>query len=439
MKNKFLLTATLVAALTLAAPVVANAAEAEGGSWKSNAKGWWYEYTDGTYVTNDFCEVNGKTYYFKADGYMATGWQQIKDDYGWNQWYYFENSGAMVTGWKQINGKWYYFFEDGVMASSGVITIGDKEHTFAPSGQWVSGWTWDSYTYDNGYTDYGWYDANADGSPYDYNKEDDVLGGWLLSNGTWYYIQDTKMVAGRSIEDKGVTYRFKNDGAMVTGWYQYGNRVSDWLYCNADGSAYDGWLAYNGSWYYISNGDMSTNCWIDSEDTNSDVAYYLGRDGRMVTGWYDCSYSSATGKDTSYMYTNADGSRYSGWVACNGKWYYIRNSEMIADSAIKAVEYKDYKKADGTIDWDAYNKACNAAPTYIFDGTGAMVTGWYQETATRGGQTTYNRWYYADADGKGHDGWLQYKNAWYYIADGVMLINCYTPDGYWVGMDGVWK
>ena len=163
MKNKFLLTATLVAALTLAAPVVANAAEAEGGSWKSNAKGWWYEYTDGTYVTNDFCEVNGKTYYFKADGYMATGWQQIKDDYGWNQWYYFENSGAMVTGWKQINGKWYYFFEDGVMASSGVITIGDKEHTFAPSGQWVSGWTWDSYTYDNGYTDYGWYYANADG------------------------------------------------------------------------------------------------------------------------------------------------------------------------------------------------------------------------------------------------------------------------------------
>lgn len=39
MKKKFLLTATLVATMTLAAPMVASAAEAGDGAWQSNAKG----------------------------------------------------------------------------------------------------------------------------------------------------------------------------------------------------------------------------------------------------------------------------------------------------------------------------------------------------------------------------------------------------------------
>ena len=101
MKKKFLLTATLVATMTLAAPMVASAAEAGDGSWHSNDKGWWWQYSNGNYVTNDFVEVDGATYYFKADGYMAKGWQKIEKksedgSYTWTNWYYFESNGAMV-------------------------------------------------------------------------------------------------------------------------------------------------------------------------------------------------------------------------------------------------------------------------------------------------------------------------------------------------------
>lgn len=425
MKNKFLLTALLVAAFTFATPAIANAAEAETGTWRQDAIGWWFELTSGGYVQDTFGRVDGKVYYFKADGYMATGWQKVD-----GAWYYFDNSGAMMTGWQQIDGKWYYFWEDGSMAQNGIYEIDGKEQVFGPSGQWVSGWTWDSYKWDDGYTSYGWYYANADGTPYD---------GWLAYNGSWYYIRDCRMLEDDVVYDNGNRYLFRSDGVMVTGWYQYGNTVSDWYYCNADGTAYDGWLAYNGSWYYIENGWMDSSDWIRSE-VDSSVQYYVGRDGKMVTGWYDVSGVSATGKSSAWIYTNADGSNYTGWVAGKGgKWYYISDSHMVADDALKTVNLKDFKKADGTYDWDAYDKAYNEAPLYIFDGTGAMVTGWYHEVVTRGGQTTYDVWYYADADGKGHDGWLKYKNAWYYIKQGRMLTNCYTPDGYWVGMDGVWR
>lgn len=445
MKKKFLLTATLVATMTLAAPMVASAAEAGDGAWQSNAKGWWWQYSNGSYVTNDFVEVNGNTYYFGANGYMATGWQEIEtkseySNYTHKNWYYFESNGAMVKdSWKQIDGKWYFFDGTGAMAQDGTYYIGDKEQVFAPSGQWVSGWTFDSYTH-NGYTQSGWYYANSDGTPYDYDTSDDIDGGWLQSGSYWYYISSYsgKLYTSTSVSVKGTTYCFNSRGQMVTGWYQYGNTASDWMYCNADGTAYDGWLAYNGSWYYINDGYMEASDWVKSSE-NSDVRYYLGRDGKMVTGWYNVSYDRTTEQGTGYIYTNADGSAYTGWVADAGKWYYINDGYMQADTRLKPVSSKNYKKADGTTDWDAYYKAYAAASAYVFDKNGVMVTGWYQDTATQGGQTTYNVWYYTDADGRGHDGWLQYNGSWYYIKDGVMLINQYTPDGYFVGMDGVWR
>ena len=78
MKKKFLLTATLVATMTLAAPMVASAAEAGDGAWQSNAKGWWWQYSNGSYVTNDFVEVNGNTYYFKAESITSRSMSHIR-------------------------------------------------------------------------------------------------------------------------------------------------------------------------------------------------------------------------------------------------------------------------------------------------------------------------------------------------------------------------
>ena len=81
---------------------------AMAGTWKGSGSKWWYQWKDGTYPKSVFLDIDGKTYYFNASGYMLTGWQVIggKD-------YYFDSSGAMAKS------KWvgnYYLKADGTMA-----------------------------------------------------------------------------------------------------------------------------------------------------------------------------------------------------------------------------------------------------------------------------------------------------------------------------------
>lgn len=40
------------------------------GQWKQDATGYWYENDDGSYPINQWQEIDGKQYYFGADGYM---------------------------------------------------------------------------------------------------------------------------------------------------------------------------------------------------------------------------------------------------------------------------------------------------------------------------------------------------------------------------------
>jgi len=78
--------------------------------WASNSKGWWYEDGYGGYAKSEFKDINSKTYYFGADGYMVTGWKLIEDEY-----YFFESSGAMKKSAWEGN---YYLKADGKMAKS---------------------------------------------------------------------------------------------------------------------------------------------------------------------------------------------------------------------------------------------------------------------------------------------------------------------------------
>ena len=42
------------------------------GQWKSDSKGWWFEDESGWYPSSQWVWINGKCYYFEADGYLAT-------------------------------------------------------------------------------------------------------------------------------------------------------------------------------------------------------------------------------------------------------------------------------------------------------------------------------------------------------------------------------
>ena len=97
---------------------VISRAAAQSGQWIQAADGrWWYRHSDGSYTTNNWELINGKWYYFDAQGWMVVGWIQLG-----GTWYYLDpSSGAMVTGWQHITysglyqnkAYWNYFNSSG--------------------------------------------------------------------------------------------------------------------------------------------------------------------------------------------------------------------------------------------------------------------------------------------------------------------------------------
>ena len=101
--------------------------------WKSNATGWWVEDTSGWYPTDQWQKIDGKWYYFTADGYMD--YSEYRDgcwlgaDGAWDEnyagghwmsdssgWWYTDNSGWYPKSqWLWIDGVQYYFDASGYM------------------------------------------------------------------------------------------------------------------------------------------------------------------------------------------------------------------------------------------------------------------------------------------------------------------------------------
>lgn len=108
---------------------------ADAYSWKSDGSGWWYGDTAGNYVSDKWLEIENYWYYFKTDGYMATGewiggWWLNADGTctysgvaSWKSdgsgWWYEDTSGWYAKSeWQKIDGSWYYFEASGYMATN---------------------------------------------------------------------------------------------------------------------------------------------------------------------------------------------------------------------------------------------------------------------------------------------------------------------------------
>ncbi len=91
-----------------------------GTGWiKVSDTQWQYKKADGSLCKSEWLDLNGSTYWFDDNTYMATGWRHFSND----AWYYFNpQNGAMVTNkWITEDGKSYYVQSDGTMAVNTVI------------------------------------------------------------------------------------------------------------------------------------------------------------------------------------------------------------------------------------------------------------------------------------------------------------------------------
>ncbi len=106
------------------------------GEWKCNSSGWWFEDSNGWYPNDQWQKIDGKWYYFKADGYLdyseyrdgfwlGSDGAWVEDYYGgtWKSdstgWWFEDASGWYPTSqWVWINGSCYYFGADGYMLTN---------------------------------------------------------------------------------------------------------------------------------------------------------------------------------------------------------------------------------------------------------------------------------------------------------------------------------
>lgn len=127
--------------------------------WVQDSIGWWYRYKDGTYPKSCWKTINGRDYYFKADGYMASNefiksanyttdkkLYYVNTSGEWdNHVYYWKNNNIgwwieseddkwyAKSSWAKIDQKWYWFNERGYMVT-GKVRIGLKTYTFNSDG-----------------------------------------------------------------------------------------------------------------------------------------------------------------------------------------------------------------------------------------------------------------------------------------------------------------
>ena len=288
-----------------------------------------------------------------------------------------------------------------------------KEETIPKlSGKWVTDSHGKWYQYSNGtYEKSGF--KQIDNHTYYFQSNGYVQVGWLLLNNDWYMFDSE----GVMITGWNGSYFFDENGKMMKNAF-----TPDHYYVGSSGAYLTNcWFKHDGKDYYADNyGHIVKNKWIGS--------YYLGSDGVMVTNTFtpDGYYC---GSDGAYV-TNC-------WIKVNDTDYYMNASGKMTKNAWVGDYYLD---SNGYIVKNAWIGA------YYLDSEGKYVRnaftpdGYY---CGSDGSYVTNCWikvngkyYYMNATG------TVTKNAWvgsYYLgSDGAMLTNTYTPDGYYVGSDGLW-
>ena len=373
----------------LAAVLTASALFALGASMSAFASGWemedgsWvYLDNDGDRVTEDWKKSGSNYYWLDEDGYMATD-TLVEDD---DDYYYVDANGVRVTNrWvsvpnedddevdgKEVDVLWYYMGSSGkaYTATSGdfkTATIGGKKYFFDEEGRMVSGWTeYEDNIYYLGDENEGWAYTGWQYLEIDEDIEDDAdLNGDEYNDEEWFYFQSSGKAR-------------KNTRKYIDGAYYA---------FDANGVMTDQWIFANDGTYAAATSSNAANR-VASENR----AYYKEDSGYQKTGW-------------AYLYEEND-------AEGDENWYYLESSnkgtpfnyngeKAVGSAAIQEYEY-------GNEEADSYDEDTVAAKTikgetYLFDNTGAMLTGVYEfyGDVNRTGSSALKAgiYYFNDGDG----------------------------------------
>ena len=372
----------------------------------------WYFYDEDGLKTVGKKIINGSTYYFNQEGVMQTGWTFV-DGY----WNYFANSGAMKTGWVKDQETWYYLDKDGIMLT-GRQDINGVRYYLNASGAMQTGWA---------FVDGHWNYFASSGA---------MKTGWIKDQETWYYLDKDGIMLTGSQDINGVRYYLNASGAMQTGWAFIDGH---WNYFASSGVMKTGWLKDNESWYYL---DPETGIMAVGSKEIDGKNYFFKSSGIMQVGWQ--------WSNDSWHYYAMSGAVQTGWLKDGDAWYYLEGKEGVMLVGLHQVDGKQYYfSGSGAMQtgWKWFDNHYR-----YFESNGAMKTGWIKDKGVWyylnpedgimlvGLHKVNGDHYYFDESGAMQTGWKQLDGNWYYFqADGSLLKNATTPDGYKVNEEGIWK
>ena len=352
------------------------------GKWVEDKNGWKYQLSNGVFAKKQLLTIDGKTYYFDANGYRVTGWQDIS-----GKRYYFMPDGHMHTGWLSFGSTYYYMMPDGHM-HTGWLSFGSTYYYLNEKGVRQTDW------------------QTIDGNKYYFNKDGVRQIGWQDISGKRYY--------------------FMPDGHMHTGWLSFG---STYYYMMPDGHMHTGWLSFGSTYYYLNEKGVRQTGW----QTIDGKRYYFMPDGHRHTGWL--SFGSTryymnqlgqmqTGKvliDGKEYFFNADGklqgSTGAGWQTINGKKYYYNaaGEKVIGWQDIDGKRY--YFMPDGHMHtgWLSFGSTY-----YYMMPDGHMHTGWLSFGST---------YYYLNEKGVRQTGWQTIDGKEYYFDENGVRMTGYEITG----------
>ena len=372
----------------------------------------WYFYDEDGLKTVGKKNINGSTYYFNQEGVMQTGWTFVD-----GHWNYFASSGAMKTGWVKDQETWYYLDKDGIMLT-GRQDINGVRYYLNASGAMQTGWA---------FVDGHWNYFASSGA---------MKTGWVKDQETWYYLDKDGIMLTGNQDINGVRYYLNASGAMQTGWAFVDGH---WNYFASSGVMKTGWLKDNESWYYL---DPETGIMAVGSKEIDGKNYFFKSSGIMQVGWQ--------WSNDSWHYYATSGAVQTGWLKDGDAWYYLEGKEGVMLVGLHQVDGKQYyfsRSGAMQTGWKWFDNHYR-----YFESNGAMKTGWIKDKGVWyylnpedgimlvGLHKVNGDHYYFDESGAMQTGWKQLDGNWYYFqADGSLLKNATTPDGYKVNEEGIWK
>ena len=399
-------------------PTVSERWYKEDGYWK-------YRLSDDQMAIG-WRKIEGIYYFFNGQGQMQAGrWLHLNDsrEKPDGNWYYLNNNGQMQdTGWFKQDGTWYYIASSGARNYSQLVEIDGQKYLFDKDGKMLTG----LQVYNGKKMVFA-----SSGAL----QLEGKASSWQKIASNWYYYDEDGILTVGKKDIKGTTYYFDKEGIMQTGWALVDGK---WNYFANSGAMQTGWVKDKDIWFYL---DKDGNMLTGNQEINGS-RYYFKASGAMQTGW--------KWQDNSwYFYTNS-GAMKTGWLKDGDSWYYLEGKEgdmLVGLHAVNGEQY--YFSTSGAMQtgWQWIDGQYR-----YFQASGAMKTGWFKDqgkwyylekesgTMLVGLHTVNAQTYYFGPNGAMQTGWKQLDGNWYYFqANGSLLKNATTPDGYKVNEEGIWK